>query len=329
MATNKNALLRYMIIDRCIRNNMAPYPSRNTLQKKISEELWEEISVSQVDKDLNALKLEHNAPIEYHRIKKGYYYTDEQYSFRNSINEEDLWVLDFAAAAVQVYGHSDINEKFLNLSDRLHTGKNKGREKIAPAYSCIQIEGSSTKQGYEWLFDLYLHINQHQVVRIDYSPFGREASKHTLSPYLLKQYQNRWYLVGYSNERKRTQVFALDRIQKMHTLKQTYLLDPDFDPYSYFRHSFGVHHSYEVRPEKVQLLFNERQRPYILSLPLHPTQKILRNDKKGLLIEIEIFCKGNNDFFGKVLSYGDEVEVVKPEYLKAEIIMRARSIVEK
>lgn len=174
-----------------------------------------------------------------------------------------------------------------------------------------------------------MHINQHQVVRIDYSPFGREATKHTISPYLLKQYQNRWYLVGFSNERKRTQVFALDRIRKMNTVKQSYLLDPDFDPYSYFRHSFGVHHSYDNRPEKVQLLFGERQRPYILSLPLHPTQKILSDNKKGLLVEIEIFCKGNNDFLGKVLSYGDEVEVIKPAYLKSEISLRARRIVEK
>ncbi len=329
MATNKNALRRYMIIDRCIRNNMSPFPSRMVLQEKINEELWESISLPQVDKDINTLKLEHNAPIEYHRTRKGYYYTDANYSFRNSINEEDLWVLDFAAAAVQVYGHADINEKFLNLSDRLNTGKNKGREKEAVAYSCIQIEGSSTKSGYEWLFDLYLHINQLQTVRIDYNPYGRQASRHTISPYLLKQYQNRWYLVGYSNERKRTQVFALDRIKKMSAAKEDYLLDPEFDRYNYFKYSFGVHHSSNEKPEKVQLLFAERQRPYILSLPLHHTQQVLSDNKNGLLIQLEIFCKGNQDFIGKVLSYGDEVEVMRPAYLKEDIKSRAEKMLAK
>ena len=326
MATNKNALRRYIIIDRCIRNNMAPFPSRHFLQQKISEELWEDISLPQIDKDINALKEEHDAPIAYHRIHKGYHYTDNHYSFRNSISDEDLWILDFAAAAVQVYGHTDINEKFLHISDRLHTGTNKGRDKEARATGSIQIEGSTTKSGYQWLFDLYLHIHQSQAVKIDYNPFGREASKHTISPYLLKQYQNRWYLVGYSKERKRTQVFALDRINKMSLAKEHYLLDPEFDRQSFFEYSFGVHHAHGQQPEKVQLLFNTRQRPYLLSLPLHHSQKVLADNKNGLLMQIEIFCKGNNDFLGKILSYGDEVEVISPQYLKQEIKEKAKKM---
>lgn len=326
MATNKNALRRYIIIDRCIRNNMAPFPSRQFLQQKVSEEIWETISLPQVDKDINALKLDHNAPIAYHRTRKGYYYTDEHYSFRNSISDEDLWILDFAAAAIQVYGHTDINEKFLNISDRLHTGKNKGREQEERATGCIQIEGSSTKSGYQWLFDLYLHIHQSQAVTVSYSPFGRANSKHTISPYLLKQYQNRWYLVGFSKERGRTQVFALDRIQSMKPAKEHYLLDPEFDKDSYFQYSFGVHHAHHQEPELVQLLFNERQRPYLLSLPIHHSQKILSDNKNGLLIQVEIFCKGNNDFMGKVLSYGDEVEVIAPVYLKEEIRNKAKKM---
>jgi predicted DNA-binding transcriptional regulator YafY len=329
MATNKNALRRYMIIDRCIRNNMSAFPSREFLQKKISEELWEEISVYQIDKDISSLKNDHNAPIAYDRNRKGYYYTDTHYSFRNSINEEDLWVLDFAAAAVQVYGHHHINEKFTQLSDRLNSGSNSGRNEEDKKYGCIEIEGSSTKSGYEWLFDLYLFINAHQVVQIDYMPFGRTSTLHTISPYLLKQYQNRWYLIGFTKERSRTQIFALDRIQKMNPSKSNYILDPEFDRIDYFKYGFGIHHSHQQQPEKIRLLFSEHQRPYILTLPLHHSQKVITDNKNGLLIELEIFCKGNNDFIGKILSYGDQVDIISPDYLKAEVAAIAKNISEK
>jgi predicted DNA-binding transcriptional regulator YafY len=329
MATNKNALRRYMIIDRCIRNSMSPFPSRDFLQKKVSEELWEEISVYQIDKDISSLKNDHNAPIEYDRNRKGYYYSDDHYSFRNSISEEDLWVLDFAAAAVQVYGHSHINEKFTQLSDRLNTGTSSGRTEEEKKYSCIEIEGSVTKSGYEWLFDLYLFINTHQVVAINYMPFGRSSTTHTISPYLLKQYQNRWYLIGFSEQRSRTQIFALDRILQMEKVKNHYTLDPDFDPVAYFRYSYGIHHSQNEVAEKVRLWFSVRQKPYLLTLPLHHSQQIITDDENGLVIEVEIYCRDNNDFLGKLLSYGDEVSVGSPAYLKEILISKAKSMLDK
>ncbi len=330
MATNKNALRRYMIIDRCIRNTMSPYPSRFTLHEKIMEELMlDSFSVPQVDKDIKELKEEHNAPLQYDRLRKGYYYTDSNYSFKHSITDEDLWILDFAAAAVQVYGHTDINQKFLNLSDRLNTGKNTSRTEEVVPYNFIQIELSTTKNGYEWLFDLYLYINKNQTVKIEYTPFGRGATKHTISPYLLKQHNNRWYIIGYSHEKNRTLIFALDRIKKMTKSNDAYTIDPEFDTATYFNHSFGVHHSYLDPPEKVKLLFSERLKPYILSLPIHKTQEVLVDNSNGLLIEIEVYCKGNYDFLAKVLSYGDEVEVLSPDYLKEEIMNKANAMMEK
>lgn len=330
MATNKNALRRYMIIDRCIRNNMSPFPSRSTLHEKIIQELMlESFSLPQIDKDIRDLKEEHNAPIHFDRIRKGYYYSDPNYSFKHSITDEDLWVLDFALAAIQVYGHTEINQKFLNLSDRLNKGKNSTYSVEILPFNFIQIEQATSINGYEWLFDLYLFINKNQVVKIEYTPFGRGETKHTISPYLLKQHNNRWYVVGFSHEKNRTLIFALDRIRKMSKSNESYLLDSQFDTTIYFKHSFGVHHSYTYPPEKVQLLFSQRLRPYILSLPIHRTQEILVDNKNGLLIEIEIFCKGNYDFLAKVLSYGDEVEVISPNYLKEEIMNKANSMIEK
>ena len=330
MATNKNALKRYIIIDRCIRNTMSPFPSREKLWEKINYEMgpFIGISIETIDKDLKALRDEHNAPIVYNITKQGYYYTDKNYSFKNSISDEDLWVLDFAVAAINIYGHSHVNEKFLNITSRLNNGSNHSRKNESLLYHPIQIEGSTTQNGYQWLFDLYLYINQNQTVKIEYLPFDRAPKKHILSPYLLKQFKNRWYLVGLSHEKNRTLIFALDRVFKMSKVNDVYKIDPSFNIEVYFKHSYGVHHSYENPPEKVQLLFSKRLRPYIDSLPLHQTQIVLSDNENGYLIEIEVYCKGNYDFLAKVLSYGDDVQVISPYHLKEIILNKANATLE-
>jgi predicted DNA-binding transcriptional regulator YafY len=322
MPANKNALRRYAIIDRCIRNNMKPFPSRSWLQEKISNELdlHEPISIETVDKDIRDMKNYFNAPIVNNRERGGYYYDEENYSFStNKITDEDLWVIDLASAAVKIYGDTNIKEKFISLAERLNTGSNQSDEMENVPYDCIQLEGNRNQQGFQWLYDLYYFVNISQTVEITYQPYGRDSKQYTLSPYLLKQNKSQWYLIAYSHEKKKTLVFALDRIVQMEKSKASYVYDPAFDKNSYFRFSFGVFHNWYFKPEKVQLRFSEKMRPYILSMPLHHTQKVLSDKDNGLAIEIEVFVEGNFELVSTILGYGPDVIVLSPNTLKEEI----------
>lgn len=112
MPVNKNALARYIIIDKCIRDNTNRYPSRDYLKRKVAEKIGGDISDSTIDKDIKALKEEQQAPIKFDRSRNGYYYADSNYSFRNTINDEDLWIMEFATAAMRMLGDEKMNKKF-------------------------------------------------------------------------------------------------------------------------------------------------------------------------------------------------------------------------
>lgn len=329
MPSNKNALERYITIDRALREKNRKAISREELRRIVAESLDTDVSNSTVDKDIRELRSKHNAPIEYDKNAGGYRYTDSNYSFRNTFTDEDLWIMDFAAAAMRVLGDEKMNKKLKGISSRMIKGVSEDEEEDPGIFNYISIEGSSTKKGYEWLFELYMHIINSRTVAIAYAPYGREKKTHIISPYLLKQNNNRWYLLGHSHSASSTIVLALDRIERMERSREKYYRDRKFDKEAYLRHSYGVHHSNQFPPEKVRLHFNNILKPYILSEPIHLTQEIISNNDKGLTVEIEIYCKGNTEFLGKVLSYGDAVTVVSPEYLKEEVINNANGVMEK
>ena len=74
----KNALIRYRIIDRCLKNKYKPFPTKQDLRQACEDALFgstvgEHICDSTIEKDMFAMKMEHDAPIKYSKREKGYY----------------------------------------------------------------------------------------------------------------------------------------------------------------------------------------------------------------------------------------------------------------
>ena len=77
----KNALIRFRIIDKMLRNKYKPFPSKKDLREACEESLYgsvggEHICDSTIEKDLFTMKMEHDAPIKYSKMERGYYYLD-------------------------------------------------------------------------------------------------------------------------------------------------------------------------------------------------------------------------------------------------------------
>ena len=316
----KNAFERYLEIDRCLRNTMKPYPSINFLIEKLSEKFGK-VSKSTVDKDINYMKEQRNAPIKYSRDRGGYYYADPNYSFQNPFTQKDLYVFDFATAAVNVYGYSEIQENFKGINNLVNTGGTfENTDEYAP-FNCIQIAGANLKVGYKWIFDLYIYIQERQAITIDYHPYDREPEVRVISPYLLKESKGRWYIIGYDHnaESKLTKVFALDRIQEIGRSRDRFFNDPLFNKLEYFKYSLGVYHNWNAKPEKVLILLDKKMASYFLSMPIHNTQTVISNDQNGLQIEIEVYVEGNFELINLILGYGHSMKVLSPIGLKQKI----------
>ena len=97
MTRNKNQLLRLIFIDKKIREGMESGVLANC--RRMADEY--EVSPKSIMRDIDYLKYQRDAPIEYDSQKKGYYYTEEKYTLpAMDISESDLFAICLAEKAL-------------------------------------------------------------------------------------------------------------------------------------------------------------------------------------------------------------------------------------
>jgi predicted DNA-binding transcriptional regulator YafY len=144
--------------------------------------------------------------------------------------------------------------------------------------------------------------------------YHSKQSIYTLKPYFLKQYQNRWYVIGETEKGYRT--FGIDRIEniKLGTKKFKPKTEEAKDK---FRNVVGLNYV-DHKLETINLSFDISQKPYLISLPLHRSQKEI-NPVNGKTFDIELRIHPNFEFRQQVLKYGSLVKVIEPKWLAEEI----------
>ncbi|MBL0233793.1 MAG: WYL domain-containing protein [Chitinophagaceae bacterium] len=318
MPVNKNALLRYRIIDSCLTNSMHPFPDAAFMLDKIQEQIGTEISESMLNKDLACLKREFGAPIKFDRNRGGYFYSDKNYSFKKlPLSNEEIEALDFSTALLQQLKGTDMFRHFENAINKLIEGyrisKIIGKNESAILQTELPVDNSDSR----WLETIITAILHKKTLNLQYQPFGRDAREHTLSPYLLKEYRNRWYVVGYSEQAENILVFALDRIKEIDDAASTFRSDENFNGAKFFEYSLGITQVHDQEPEDIELAFQPLQAEYIRSQPLHQSQHIISENENEVLIQLKLFI--TQELVMAILSYGAAVRVLKPESLKNRI----------
>lgn len=327
MPANKYALLRYRIIDRSIRNPRKPFPSKEDLRVACEEALYgsngEHISTSTIDKDLWAMRNEgelgYYAPIKFSKEYKGYFYEDPEYTISEvPLNDDDLDAIRLAAETLFQFKEIPLFAQFdaaiEKIMDRM---KISNADKQEVAHEIIQFERANDYKGSEFLEPLFKACSLNQVVKFDYQKFNSsEKSTYILEPYLLKEYNNRWYVVGRVENRGALRTFSLDRFLNLQVLEKFFKDKQGFDTKQFFEHSVGITVTDE-KPEKVGLRFYERLAPYITSQPLHPSQRIIKADNDQLEVEIEVLI--TVELVSTILGFGDQAEVLYPQHLRADV----------
>lgn len=137
---------------------------------------------------------------------------------------------------------------------------------------------------------------------------------YTLKPYFLKQYQNRWYVIGETEKGYRT--FGIDRIENVSIGTKKFKLKTE-EAKDKFSHVIGLNYV-DHKMESIKLSFNISQKPYLVSLPLHSSQKEV-NPENDLTFDIELLIHPNFEFRQQILKYGSLVKVLEPQWLGKEI----------
>jgi predicted DNA-binding transcriptional regulator YafY len=323
MSINKNALIRYQVLDRCFRNTGRMY---------FWEDLLEECNKALTDFDPNSdgiqrrqlfddiLFMESDAgwsiPLGRNRHgRKVYYrYEDPSFSISNQpLNDSEAEQIKSALQIISRFSGTPqfewVNEMIPMLESKFGLVERKNQ--------VISFESNVDLKGLHFLMPLFDAIINERVLLVKYKDFkSSEPYDITFHPNYLKQYNNRWFVFGLNSENQVSNWnLALDRIESFSEMNEKYV-PSETDWEEYFYDLVGVTRPEGVELQEIVLQFSPKIAPYVITKPIHPSQRH-KNEPTGLEVRIKVIP--NFELERLILSYGEQVKVVSPQDFKERI----------
>lgn len=326
MPINKLALIRYKTIDNCLQNRFRKWTLEDLIEA-CSDALYEYEGITkgisrraiQLDiQNMRSEKLGYNAPIIV-TDKKYYSYEEKNYSITNSpLTLQDMGTLNEVLDVLKQFkgfGYfQELNEMVTRLEDKLVTQKNKGK-------SYIDFEKNELLKGLNHIDPLHKAIINKKVIEIVYQSFKARAPQELVFyPYLLKEYRNRWFLLGANGKNKSIMFLALDRMIKFKELEREKYLPPSINISTYFNDVIGV--SKNPNQKAIQIVFKmvKEHAPYVVTKPMHRSQKVVKVEEDGTIFSIDVVW--NFELEREILGFGEQIRILRPRRLYNRIVAR-------
>ena len=333
MPINKLALIRYKTIDACLQNRFRKWTLED-LMETCSDAIYEYEGISngvskrtiQLDiQNMRSEKLGYNAPIVV-MDRKFYYYEDKNYSITNSpLTQQDLGTLNEVLDVLKQFkgfGYfEELNGMVTRLEDKLYKQQHKGK-------SYIDFEKNELLKGLKHIDPLHKAIINKKTIEITYQSFkARLPQIIVFYPYLLKEYRNRWFVLGANRKGKATMILALDRIEQFKEINTEKYHKAEFDVSTYFNDVIGVSKMPSQTTQIVVMKIIKEHAPYIITKPMHPSQKILKEDSEGTIFSIEVIW--NFELEREILGFGEQIKILSPKRLSGKIQSRLKQSLQK
>lgn len=336
MPVNRNTLLRYKTIDRMLRKGR-----RVTLDELIdacSDALreaggLENVSRRTIQHDIQEMRysqaLGYYAPIIV--VDKKYYkYEERGYSITQiPLSSEDMVQLSEAVDLLKQMSSFKGFDGVEDVVNRLEDYVASMRYKVEPV---ILLESNERLRGLEYITDLHDAIINREPVRITYKSFRSvEASTFCFSPYVLKEFRNRWFVFGKRHDYEEAYLsnLALDRIEALSSAPEDerYMKDDTFHPNTYFNDMIGVTRRDDSQVEHVTFVASAAEAPYIRTKPFHHSQTEVKTFADGcVLFSIDVIL--NHELERDLLGYCEGITVISPQYLAEKLQKRINLSVE-
>ena len=335
MPVNKHALIRYHALDKCFSNFAKRYYIEDLIQacndalydhtgnERYSDPLHHGISRRQVLVDIDFMESKAGWEALIERIKDGrrvyYRYEVPEYTINNQpITDEEMSKLRETMLMLSRFKGMPqfewMESLLTNLEDKFHLQ--------GFSDSVISMDGNEYAAGIEHLSPLFNAIVNKTPLLIEYKTFDGKEFKWEIHPYHIKQYNNRWFLIGLNNdEYHNISTVALDRIVNFEQLHRPFIentIIEDFD--DYFYDIVGVSFPPDAKVEKVVLKFSAHRFPYIQAKPIHGSQRTLSENDGTIQLNII----PNRELESIILSFGDDVEVLLPSSLRNAIATKIK-----
>ena len=328
MPINKNALIRYKTIDKCLQNQYRQW-TLNDLIEACSDALYEyegkdvDVSKRTVQLDIQMMrsdKLGYNAPIVVYD-RKYYKYEDDDYSIVNiPVTDKDVKVMNEAIQVLRQFKDFSLFKEMDGVLQRLEDSVYSSQK---DKRAIIHLDKNEQLKGLEYIDVIYAAIQNKKVIDVDYQSFrARQASTMTVHPQLLKEFNNRWFLLA--SHKGKYITLALDRMSKIVQVENMEYLDHNIDGDVYYKDVVGVTVS-NSRPQRIEFWIDRANAPYVITKPFHKSQRIIKRTDDGVIFNILV--QVNFELERLILGFGDSIEVLKPRKLRQRMIKKLQQSV--
>jgi proteasome accessory factor B len=303
----RSMLHHLILIDEAIRTG--GYPNATTLARDL------ELSSRTIARKLGFLRDVLLAPIEYDSSRKGYYYSQPNWSLPNlRISQGELLGLAMAQLALHAYRGTPL-ERYLGAV----TGKI-----MASLPEEVEIEPSGLASIFQFNLgpvapfdpalweELARAIRKRHTVRMRYYSLTKDQEvNRVIDPYLLRCYRGDWYLIGRDHRTGHVPMYSLARIRKLTVTKDGYEVPDDFDIDEYLGGTFGVFERKERHNVRIQ--FTGAVARFIQERVWHPSQKLSKKKDGSVVLSMRL---ADIEEVGRwVLSWGPDAKALGPKEL--------------
>lgn len=317
MPTNKNAVSRHHILDRCFSNHYKRYYIED-LMDECSKVLGTSVSRKTIFNDINYMECEYGFDLQRKKDEGGkrvyYQYTDPNFSISHSpLSSAEIAHLNSAIETLSQFKGLPQFDWIEDIIDKLQLSSDVRSNEI------VGFDNNQYLKGREYVGEIYKSILNKTVLQVTYEAFSwGEPMNINFHPHYLRQYNNRWFVFGYNADfGVKGWNMALDRIIDIQRKEVLTYIDSDINWTEYFEDIIGVTNKPDVEAEEIVLHCYGVAGKYIENKPIHESQRSRWISDECL--EIKLFVKQNFELTNFVLGQGSDIQVVAPESLKQKI----------
>lgn len=250
------------------------------------------VSDRQLKRDIESLRAEFGLDIQYSTYQRGYFLENEEQTFPYFLK-----LLEFSQ-------NMDL------LTSYLKEGSNISE--------IIEFEDYNSFKGLQYIRDIAFSIKQGAEINLKYKRFDGETEKdYCFQPYLLREYLNRWYVIGLLSDTSEIRTFGLDRIVELNNSGNKFKKDKKRNIASLFQNVIGINASGQNNPEEIELHCDLFQGNLLKTLPLHSSQKVVSETADKIIMTYKLVI--NFELKQRLLMMSTQAKVVKPISLKNEM----------
>lgn len=290
------------------------FPNASTLAARLS------VSSKTVQRDLDYLRDELEAPIEFDRFENGYFYSRTDYVLPFlPVDGTDLFSIGVAAQVLSLFGGTPLARDLKACYERLaelmppavRLRPEIVREKLALRATAFRPVREETWQAVSEA------MQRGQALSIRYQrPRASPGDARIVHPYAFVLSGRDWMMLAEDQAAGQVKMFYLSRIEAARLTEARYTIPKNFDTDAFFRDTFGIFVGGR-KPFRLRVRFSQEISDEVRELQFHPQQKIETTPKGETILELPAQSIAEARRF--VLTYGKDAVALDPPELVEDL----------